>query len=342
MSLKLVDRGKGELLGWHDPDEMRKWVAENKSRELKDKRMSVSAAVAKFVHDGDLIAMGGFGHDRISMVSVYEVIRQKKRHLVLAGKTAVHDSDLLIAGGCVDKVEVAYAFGHELRGLSPASRRAVETGRVQIAGEISNAGYQWRFKAAAEGLPFLPCRVMLGSDTFNYSSSIMVEDPFSKGLICLVPACYPDVVIIHVHRSDMYGNCQIDGITIEDLELARAARRLIITTEEIIPNDRIRAEPCHTSIPFFFVDAVVEAPYGCHPGNMPGLYYFDEEHIGEWLSVSKTQEGVDSYLAKYVYEVKDFRDYIRLIGGEEKMKRLAALDSIGNRPAASAQGDDNR
>ena len=337
MSLKVVKRGTGELIGWHDPDEQRRWVAENKSREMKDKRMSVSDAVASFVHDSDLVAMGGFGHDRVSMVSVYEIIRQKRRGLILAGKTAVHDSDLLIAGGCVEKVEVAYAFGHELRGLSPASRRAVESGEVKIAGEISNAGYQWRFKAAAMGIPFFPCRVMIGSDTFNNSSSIIVEDPFSRWPICLVPACYPDVAVIHVHRCDMYGNCQIDGITIEDLELARAARRLIITTEETIPNERIRAEPCHTSIPFFFVDAVVEARYGCHPGNMPGLYYFDEEHIAEWLSVSRTPEGVDSYLAKYVYGVKDFNDYIRLIGGEEKMKRLKALDSIGMQPRTTQE-----
>ena len=342
MSLKVVKRGTGELLGWHDPDEQRSWIAANKSKELKDKRTTISAAIAKFVHDGDLIAMGGFGHDRVSMVSVYEIIRQKKRHLVLAGKTAVHDSDLLIAAGCVDKIEVAYAFGHELRGLSPASRRAVEGGRVKITGEISNAGYQWRFKAAAMGLPFMPCRVMMGSDTFNYSSSVVVEDPFSKKLFCLVPACYPDVAVIHVHRCDMYGNCQIDGITIEDLELARAARRLIITTEEIISNDRIRGEPCRTNIPFFLVDAVVVAPYGCHPGNMPGLYYFDEEHIAEWLSVSKTQEGTDAYLMKYVYGAGDFGKYLRLVGGAEKMDRLKALEALSNPSPVKGQGCDRK
>jgi len=337
LSLKILDRGSGELLGWHEPDEQRSWILANKSREMKDKRTTVSAAIASFVQDGNLIAMGGFGHDRVSMVSVYEMIRQKKRHLVLAGKTAVHDSDLLIAGGCVDKVEVAYAFGHELRGLSPASRRAVESGQVKISGEISNAGFQWRFKAAAMGLPFMPCRVMIGSDTFNHSSSVVIEDPFNSGPICLVPACYPDVAIIHVHRCDIYGNCQIDGITIEDFELARAARRLIITTEKIIPNDMIRDEPCRTSIPFFLVDAVVDAPYGCHPGNMPGLYYFDEDHIAEWLSVSRTSEGVESYLAKYVYGVKDSDSYLKLVGGVEKMKRLKDLELIGNHPSGPAQ-----
>src|SRR4030042_4561376 len=125
--MEILKKGKGELLGWHDPDEARDWVLNNKSRELKDKTMSVKEAVSRFINDGDFIASGGFGHIRVSMAIVYEIIRQKKRNLILAGKTAVHDLDWLVQPGCVNKVEVAYAFGHELRGLSPASRRMVES-----------------------------------------------------------------------------------------------------------------------------------------------------------------------------------------------------------------------
>ena len=121
--MNILAEGQGELVGWHDPDENREWIRENKSRDLRDKRMSVQAAVAQFVHDGDFIASGGFGHIRVAMAIVYEIIRQRKRHLIMAGKTAVHDIDLLIGAGCVDRVEAAYAFGHELRGLSPAGRR---------------------------------------------------------------------------------------------------------------------------------------------------------------------------------------------------------------------------
>ena len=153
--------GEGELLGWHDPDENRKWVLENKSRELCDKRMSVKEAVDKFVHDGDYMAFGGFGHIRVAMALVYEIIRQGKRNLAMAGKTAVHDVDVLIGGGCVNRIEVAYAFGHELRGLSPAGRRAVETGQCKVVAEISNAAYQWRFLAGMMGVPFVSSRNML-------------------------------------------------------------------------------------------------------------------------------------------------------------------------------------
>ena len=317
-----LEEGKGELLAWHDPDEERRWVRDHKSRTLTDKRMSLKEAVSRFTRDGDYLALGGFGHVRAPMAGVYELIRQRRRSLTIAANPGVHDTDLLIAGSCVCKVEVAYAFGHELRGLSPCSRRAVEAGRVKVAAEISNAALQWRFRAAAMGLPFLPTRVMLGSDTFRNSSAKAVKDPYSGKPLCLVPACYPDVAIIHVHRCDKYGDSQIDGVTIKDTDLARAARRLIVTTEEMVGEEEIRERPWNTVIPFYAVDAVVEVPYGSHPGNMPYLYYSDEEQMAEWLRLSKTPQGVDEYLEKYVYGVTEFVEYLKLAGGKNKLDLL--------------------
>jgi acyl CoA:acetate/3-ketoacid CoA transferase alpha subunit len=320
--MEILKEGKGELLGWHDPDDARDWVLKNKSRELKDKTMSVEDAVSRFVHDGDFIASGGFGHIRVSMAIVYEIIRQKRRNLAMAGKTAVHDFDIMVASGCVNKAEVAYCFGHELRGLSPASRRMVENGHCKVAAETSNAGYQWRFLAGMMGIPFIPSRNLLGTDTGDYSSCKVVKDPFSGKPINLIPAAYPDVAFIHVHRCDVYGNAQIDAILVEDFELSRCARKLILTTEEIIDNEAIRKEPWKTAIPFLVVDAVVEIPYGSHPCEMPGIYYYDEEHIAEWLNLSQTQQGVDRYFDKYVFGVDSFTDYIELCGGKKKLDYL--------------------
>jgi len=322
----IISEGKGELVGWRDPDENREWVFNNKPRALVDKRMSVKEAVSRFIKDEDLIAFGGFGHVRVSMSVIYEIIRQRRHGLTMAGKTGVHDLDVLVASGCVDKVEVAYSFGHELRGLSPASRRAVETGKCKVTGEISNAGYQWRFLAAMMGVPFIPSRVMLGTDTFNRSSAKRVIDPYSGKPVCLLPACYPDVSVVHVHRCDRFGNAQIDGITIEDFELARASRRLIITTERIIDSKNIRLHPYRTIIPYYLVDAVVEVPYGAHPCQMPYNYFFDEEHINEWLSYSKTDEGVKEYLDKYVLNVDSWSDYLELIGGASRIKKLERIE----------------
>jgi len=326
--MDVIEQGQGELVGWHDPDEARRFVAENKRRDMFDKRVTASEAVKRYVADGSFLAMGGFGHVRVSMALVYEMIRQRKKHLTLAGKTAVHDCDILVGSGVVDKIEVAYSFAHELRGLSPASRRMVETGRCKVLGELSNAGYQWRFLAAAMGVPFMPSRTMLGTDTLRYSSAKVVKDPFSGKPICLLPACYPDVVMIHVPRCDKYGNAQIDGIMIEDYELARAARRLIITTEEIIDTEEIRSKPWRTAIPYFLVDAVVPMKYGSHPCQMPLQYFFDEEHIGEWLSVSKTDEGTQKYFERYVFGTDDFGQYLELVGGEKKMAYLRDVELL--------------
>ena len=311
-----------------DPDEARAWMVENKSRQLKDKRMPLKEAVSRFTHDGDYCAFGGFGHVRFSMAGIYELVRQRRRRLAIAGKTAVHDVDVLVASGVVDRVDCAYSFGHELRGLSPAGRRAVEGGKVRVVAELSNAAFQWRFRAAAMGLPWIPARTMLGTDTLRYSVAKVVEDPMTGKPLALLPACYPDFAFIHVHRCDRYGNAQIDGTIIEDRELALAAKRLIITTEKVIDEEEIRRAPDRTVIPFFVVDAVCEVPYGSHPGNMPLLYYSDEEHMAEWLSLSRAEEGVERYLQKYVYPVEDFKEYVELVGGAEKMEKLRRIEAL--------------
>jgi acyl CoA:acetate/3-ketoacid CoA transferase alpha subunit len=326
--MEVLKEGRGEILGWHDPDENRQWILQNKPRELKDKRMTAREAVARFIQDGSYLVLGGFGHVRVPMAIIYEIVRQKKRNLLVAGKTATHDLDVLIGAGCVAKVEPAYSFGHELRGLSPASRRAVESGQVKIAAETSNAGYQWHLLAAMMGLPFIPSRNLLGTDTLEYSNAKVVTDPFSGKPVCLIPASYPDVGIIHVHRCDIYGNAQIDGILIEDFELSRASRRLIISTEEIVDDDRIRNEPWRTSIPYLVVDAVVEVPFGSHPAEMPCVYYFDEGHIGEWLKMSRTAEGTEAYFNQYVYGASDFEEYLGLIGGIKKLNHLKRIEQL--------------
>jgi hypothetical protein len=138
----------------------------------------------------------------------------------------------------------------------------------------------------------------------------------------LIPAAYPDCVFIHVHRCDIHGNAQIDCTPVEDFELSRCARRLILTTEEIVDTEVIRREPWRTFIPYLVVDAVVEVPHGSHPCQMPGRYYYDEEHIAEWLSLSKTEEGIDKYLQKYVFGVNEFDDYLELCGGVKKLNYL--------------------
>jgi acyl CoA:acetate/3-ketoacid CoA transferase alpha subunit len=324
--MEILDEGQGELLGWHDPDENRAWVRDHKPRGLTDKRLTVQEAVHRYVHDGAYVALGGFGHIRTPMALLYEIIRQGRRDLAVAGKTAVHDIDILIGGGCVSKVECAYSFGHEMRGLSPCGRRAVESGQVQVVAEISNGGYQWRFLAGMMGIPFIPARNLLGTDTFAKSACKMARDPWSGKPVVLIPAAYPDVALLHVPRCDRYGNAQIDGILVEDFELARAARRVILATEEVVDEELIRRNPRLTAIPYYVVDAVCLVPFGAHPAQMPYQYFFDEEHIAEWLQLSRTEEGTREYIDRYVLGVSGHKEYLERVGGLTRMQVLQQLE----------------
>jgi len=188
-------------------------------------------------------------------------------------------------------------------------------------------------------VPFITARTMLGTDTLKKSSCKVVRDPWSGKPVCLIPAAYPDVAMLHVPRCDRYGNAQIDGILVEDFELSRAARRVIVTTEKVIDNEAIRAEPGRTAIPFLVVDAVCEVPYAAHPCQMPYLYSFDDEHMTEWFSLSRTVEGTQQYLDRYVYGVRDFAEYLERIGGQEKLDRLARAERVQPRSDPSGRSD---
>jgi glutaconate CoA-transferase subunit A len=298
---------------------------------MVDKVTTVSEAVARLIHDGDYIAIGGFGTNRIPTAVLHEIVRQGKRHLGVSGHTATHDFQILAAGGCMDRCDVAYVVGLEARGLSRAARRLFEDAGVQ-ATEWTNAALAWRYRAAAMGIPFIPARIMLGTDTLRYSAAKVITCPYTGMKLVALPALYPDVAIIHVHRADRYGNCQIDGINVADNDLARAAKRVIITTERLVPTEEFRREPHRTAIPFFCVDAVIEVPYGSYPGNMPYEYFSDEEHLREWLAAEEDPQTFRKFLDKYIYGTRDFNEYLELSGGIEKLRRLRALEFLVERP----------
>ena len=323
--------GTGPLFTDPDPESARAFFRE-KSRALTSKVMSVKEAVSRFVKDGDYLGSGGFGANRIATAALHEVLRQEKRDLGFAGHTTTHDFQILAAGNLngeklLVRVDIAYIIGLEARGLSPHARRVMESGEVEVC-EWTNFALACRLRAAAAGVPFVPARNVLGTETFHYSAAKEIECPFTGRKLVALPALYPDVSLIHVHESDPYGNCRIKGITIADLDLARASKRLIITTERIVSNDEIRSAPYATVIPSFCVDAVCEVPYGSYPGNMPGEYFSDEEHLREWLRVEKDEEAFQGFLQKYIYDVSDFEGYLQLCGGIERMKVLRAQELL--------------
>ena len=331
MTMSELAAGTGPLFTDPSPDAARACFRK-KPRAMTNKVMSVREAVSRLVHDGDYIASGGFGANRISTAALHEILRQKKRNLGLAGHTTTHDFQILAAGNMdgeklLARVDIAYIIGLEARGLSPHARRVMQSGEVEVC-EWTNFALACRFRAAAAGVPFLVARNMLGTDTFRRSAAREVRCPFTGAKLVALPALYPDVSMIHVHECDCYGNCRIRGITIADFDLARASKRLIITTERLITNDEIRSAPHLTVIPSFCVDAVCETPYGSYPGNMPGEYFSDEDHLREWLRVEKDEEEFRAFLRKYIYDVPDFEGYLELCGGLKRMKTLRARELL--------------
>jgi glutaconate CoA-transferase subunit A len=318
--MQVLESGKGELIQPYDLEAFREWNRK-KSRQLVDKRMTEEEAVSRFVTDGCYIGTELYGTVRCPVSLVREVIRQGKRNLRVCGQ-GVYELDLWLAAGLVKKLDVTY-IGLEVYGTSASLRRAVESGQVETCVEWSNGAISWRMKAAAMGVPFIPVRSMLGTDTLTYSAAKVVADPFTGIKVCLLPALILDVGLIHVHRADRYGNAQIEGISGFAAEMARASKRLILSAEEIVPTDEIRKYPDRTLIPYYLVDAVVHAPFGSHPGEMAYLYGRDEPALREWIEASKTAEGAQAYLNKYVHAVKNHREYLDLIG-QERLTQLVA------------------
>ena len=320
--MDILQSGTGELIQPFDLDEFREWNRTQKSRKLIDKRMTEQEAVSKFVYDGCYIGTELYGTVRAPMSLAREVVRQNKKDLRVCGQ-GVLELDLWLASGLVKKLDITY-IGLEVYGTSSALRRAVESGQVEKCVEWSNGAITWRMKATAMGVPFLPTRSMLGTDTLAYSAAKVIEDPFTGIKVALLPALILDVALIHVHRADMYGNCQIEGISGFAAEMARACKRLIVSAEEIIHTEEIRKNPDRTIIPYYLVDAVVHAPYGSYPGEMAYNYGRDEPGIKEWVDMSKTAEGAKAYLDRYVYGVKNHDEYLKLIG-EKKLQKCVEL-----------------
>jgi glutaconate CoA-transferase subunit A len=321
-----LKRGLNELFTDPDADKAREFFR-HKSRALKSKLTTVEESVRTMIKDGDYIAIGGFGANRIPTAVLHELLRQGKKGLGFAGHTSTHDFQILCAGECFNRCDIAYIIGLEARGLSPNARRYIESGKVKIT-EWTNASLSWRLKAAAMGLSFIPARNVLGTDTFKYSAGREIECPYTGQKYIAQPALFPDFAAIHVHEADIYGNCHVYGASVSDQDLAKASKRVLITAERIISNEKIRSHPEATFIPFWCVDAVVEVPYGSYPGNMPYEYFSDEEHLREWLRVEKEPEELKRFMDKYIYGTKNFDEYLRLCGGIEKMKKLRAIELL--------------
>jgi glutaconate CoA-transferase subunit A len=200
-------------------------------------------------------------------------------------------------------------------------RRYVEPGRATLE-EWSHLALGLRYRAGAMGLPFLPTLTMLGSDLHENRSTREMTCPFTNERLCLVPALFPDVALVHVHRADRFGNAQIDGYSHMDGDIVRAAQTVIVTAEEIVEPEAIEADGAQTLFPHFAVDAVVEVPYGSYPHECYGRYDADFAHFDDYVTLTKDDEGITAYLRDYVFAVSDHQEFLAHFG-EARLREAA-------------------
>ena len=292
------------------------------------KLISLSDAIDKYVHDGDLVYAAGFTH-LIPYAAGHEMIRQRKRDLILARATPDLIYDQMVAAGCARKGIFSY-MGNPGVGSLRIVRTEIEAGRLEWD-EYSHFGMISRLQAGAAGLPFMPMNQTGATDLEHANPQIKrVTDPYSGKEVVVVPPLNPDVAIVHVQRADAEGNSHIWGIIGEQKEAAFAARRVIITAEEIVDQAVIRSDPNRTIIPGFIVDAVCHVPYCAHPSYTQGYYDRDNTFYLEWDKVSSDPVAVNKWLEDWVFGVKDRNEYWNKLGAQERLKVLPLMSEAVN------------
>jgi len=292
---------------------------------VEDKRITLKEAV-KLVPDGAHLFWGGFGFQRPPMAFAHELVRQKKSNLTIYTCGSEMDLDILVGAKVVSHLEVAF-YAIEGIGLAPNIQRRIREGAIEIE-DYSNLAMALRFFGGALGVPFMPLKSMLGTDMlakikFRAKKAEVMTCPFTGEKVVLVPSVRPDFSIVHVSRVDKEGNAQIDGIKGEDVEGARAGKKVIVLAEEIVDTEFIRSQPDQTVIPNIYVTHVVECPWGSFPMMVYNYYDYDMEHVRMYYDQCKTEEGWQKYCEEYITSINDHTEFLQKIGTERLMKHKA-------------------
>lgn len=299
----------------------------------RSKLASLSGAVDTYILPGSHVAFGGFSLCRNAMAVSHEIIRKNIGGLHISSVNPSYSVDILIGAGLVQSVESG-CLNMERLGLPKNFCRAVESGHVRSE-DYEHGAMTFRYLAGSLGIPFIPTKSLLGSDMLRYQAvagkqkAVASSCPFSDEKVVLIPACMPDVAIIHVPRADENGNCQIEGTTFADEFIAKAARNIIIITEELVEEEEIRRKPKDTVIPGYLVDAVVHCPWGAYPTAVPGCYDYDYEALKAYQKAADKPETFKEYLDRYVYGVNDWNEYLEVAGSPKTFRRLGIDPRLG-------------
>ena len=301
-----------------------------------DKFMTAGKAVEKFIQDGDQIALGGFTVNRNPMVLAREIIRQGKKELYLVVHSHGQAMELLIGAGCVRRVELAYGGVARFAPTGYRFKKAFLEKRIEVE-DYSNYQMTLRFMAGAMGLPFVATKSGLSSDIVRLSGFSaqcrgqgkvpahklkVIDDPLDDdgGQVVILPPLNPDVTLIHAQYAGDDGTCRIDGLTFADVEQAKAAKKVIVTCEEVVPREFIRRDPDRNCLAPFMVDAIVPAPFGAHPTACHQFYDYDPMHLNMFKTMAPDDDRFQDYLEQWVYPFDSQEDYLAKVGIRDLLK----------------------
>ena len=265
---------------------------------MRDKTTTLEAAIAT-VPDGARVAFGGNTLHRGPFAAVHELVRQGRRNLELVKTAGAYDVDLLTGMGVASAVSAGFVGFETEFGLAPSYRRTVEGGAVE-AREHACYTVIAGLRAAIQGVPFMPIAGMLGSDLLAARDFRSVTDPYTGEAVVAVPALHPNVALIHVQEADALGNCRIVGTRFEDVLMAQASRRVIVTAERILDGLAFEERPEGVAIASVYVDLVVEAPGGAWPGSCAGEYGHDAAYLRDYVAASRDADALRSFVEERI------------------------------------------
>lgn len=299
-----------------------------------DKLCTLRDAIACDIEDGSSIAMGCALESLIPFAASHEIIRQKKKNLTLIGPISDMQFDQMIGAGCVARI-IASWVGNVAAGLGHNYRRAAEHGipRAIEIEEHSNFTIGLGLQAAALGVPFLPTRTILGSDIARGKQFRRVRCPFTGEHLLGVQALRPDVTIVHAQRADRHGNAHVWGNLGVTREAVMAARKVIVTCEEIVEHEVIVADPNRVVVPGFVVSSVVHEPFGSFPSPCQGYARRDDAFYFDYHRATRERAGFEAWLQEQVLDVANHSEFLARLPRERVQTLKPAQERLA--PAAN-------
>ncbi|WP_312375457.1 CoA transferase subunit A [Stutzerimonas nitrititolerans] len=279
--------------------------------------LSLGEAIERFVKNGDTVALEGFTH-LIPTAAAHELIRQDKKDLTLVRMTPDLVYDLLIGAGCAKKLIFSWG-GNPGVGSLHRLRDAVERQWPQPLEieEHSHADLANAYVAGASGLPFAVLRAYLGSDLPKVNPMIkFIDCPFTGEKLAAVPSVRPDVTVIHAQKADRKGNVLIAGILGVQKEAALAARRCIVTVEEIV--DDLDAPMNACVLPTWALSAVCLVPGGAHPSYAHGYYERDNRFYQAWDPIARSRESFTAWIDEFIRGTTDFSAFQAKLAAQQE------------------------